>query len=357
MNFLRMKLEEQESEKSSRGNTLTSLQKKEIMEFQRRYLDEMKELQSTFEDFKVKAYAEFKNLKYQREEERAKCRNLQDMLENYRREYEFNESNIKETENHFKSRLDNIRTLVKTNEILKIELDNCKKEINYLQLQVNKLESSEKRLQHILLENDFLNDRIETLGFHMNSQNPLNNSKVIRNEFQPRSSIDFNNNNFNYKSQDMTSSPMVHRHNKSAIYNKKIKPKEFKTQGVFKHEEDDFCNKLEENAFNTYYDEFDYLKSKKTKELPYGKTTSSSNNKSVFDAFNSKEKGSFNSGDFDNMDEMINTSQVKQLRDLSPVIMNSRNTCTPNRYNKSSDMPLQYKEKTTNSRIYAKKKI
>ena len=41
----------------------------------------MKELQSTFEDFKVKAYAEFKHLKNQREEERKKCANLQEALE------------------------------------------------------------------------------------------------------------------------------------------------------------------------------------------------------------------------------------------------------------------------------------
>lgn len=344
-----MKLEEKESESSNRSSTLSSLQKKEIMEFQRRYLDEMKELQSTFEDFKVKAYAEFKNLKYQREEERAKCRSLQEILENYRREYEFNESSIKETENHYKSRLENIRTLVKTNEILKIELENSRKEINYLQLQVKKLESSEKRLQHILLENDFLNDRIETLGFNLGGQNPLNSSKVLRNDFQ-RNSIDFN--HYSMKPQEEYST-MSHKHNRSVIYNKKIQPKEFKSQALLKHDPDDFCNKLEENAYNTYYDEY-----KKGKEVPFGKTTSSSNNKSVFEAFNSKDRVS-NSGDFENMDEMMNTSQVKQIRDLSPVILNNRNTCTPNRYSKVSDMPLQFREKerNTGSRIYNKKKI
>lgn len=145
--------------------------KKEIIEYQKKYLSEMKELQSTFEEFKVKAYSEFKKLKSQREEEKSKAQYYQNLLIQCQKENELNESNIKETENLFRSKADNIRQLVKANEILKIEVENCKTEIEYLRHQVLTLTDKEKKLQAVALENDYINDKLEELGLNLNSTN------------------------------------------------------------------------------------------------------------------------------------------------------------------------------------------
>ena len=147
--------------------------KKEIIEYQKKYLSEMKELQATFEDFKIKAYAEFKKLKGQREEEKAKVVNLQNLLAQTQKENELNETNIKETESMFKSKAENIKQLVKANEILKIEVDNAKKEIDYLKHQVSILSEKERKLQAVALENDYISDKLEELGLNLTSINNL----------------------------------------------------------------------------------------------------------------------------------------------------------------------------------------
>ena len=143
--------------------------KSDIAEYKRKYLQEMQELQATFEDFKIKAYNEFKHLKDQRDTEKNKVSELENILDKYRYESELNESNIKETENLFKSKTDNIKQLIKANELLKIDNENLKKDIQYLSHQVKSLKESEKKMQDIILENDFINDKLDDLG--LNFQN------------------------------------------------------------------------------------------------------------------------------------------------------------------------------------------
>lgn len=142
-----------------------SNKRKDIVEYQKKYLAEMKDLQTTFEDFKKKAYNEFQLLKSQREQERQRADQLAEILSHTQKEQEMNESSIKETEILFKSKTENIRQLIKANEILKIDLDNARKEIDYLKHQIGIMNESEKRLQAIVLENDYINEKMENMGF------------------------------------------------------------------------------------------------------------------------------------------------------------------------------------------------
>ena len=59
-------------------------------------------------------------------------------------------------------------------------MDNGQKEIDYLKHQIHTLESSNKRLQQILLENDYINDKVEDMGFNINQ---LENSRILRTEY------------------------------------------------------------------------------------------------------------------------------------------------------------------------------
>lgn len=160
----------------------------------------MKELQVTFQDFKVKAYAEFKKLKNQREEEKTKVNYLNSLLSQYQKENELNESNIKETESMFRSKADNIKQLVKANEILKIEIENNRNEIEYLRHQISSLSEKERKLQNIALENDYINEKLEELGLNLysnigntNSNNAIANNSHLNSQINNSNVLDVSN--------------------------------------------------------------------------------------------------------------------------------------------------------------------
>jgi len=54
--------------------------------------------------------------------------------------------------------MDNIKGLLKQNELLKIEIENNKRDIQFLHNQIEKLRTSEKKLQSIIL-NSVLNNK------------------------------------------------------------------------------------------------------------------------------------------------------------------------------------------------------
>lgn len=106
----------------------------EMIDFQKKYLQEMKELQKAFEDFKKKTYEEFKVLKKAKEEAITRA--------NY---YKENYENLKNNEKiSFKKEKD-----TQTNN-LKSQLENSKSEINFLKQKINKLENFEKTVQTYL---------------------------------------------------------------------------------------------------------------------------------------------------------------------------------------------------------------
>lgn len=156
--------------------------KKDISDYQKKYLTEMKDLQLTFEKFKTKAYEEFKILKKQRDEEKERNSQLMDTINQMKMENEMNESSLKETEMIFRSKTENIKQLIKANEILKIENSNNKKEIEYLKIQVQRNSENEKKLQNLILENDFINEKIEDLGLNLDLSRNLSRSHIADNE-------------------------------------------------------------------------------------------------------------------------------------------------------------------------------
>lgn len=132
-------------------------EKAEIIEFQKKYLTEMRELQASFEEFKVKTYEEMKILRKQKDEANKKATLYQQNLEWLRIEWEQNEGMYRENYRSMKNKLDSFKIFIKNNEILKNQLELSKSEVSFLKLKVSKLENSEKNLHSILLEKSILN--------------------------------------------------------------------------------------------------------------------------------------------------------------------------------------------------------
>jgi len=135
-------------------------EKAEIMEFQKKYLTEMRELQKSFEDFKIKTYEEMKILRKQKEEANRKANIYQQNFERIKVEWDQNEGMYRENYRSMKNKLDSFKIFIKNNEILKNQLELSKSEISFLKLKVSKLESSEKNLHNILLEKSLMNPNI-----------------------------------------------------------------------------------------------------------------------------------------------------------------------------------------------------
>lgn len=152
--------------------------KKEIAEYQKRYYSDVLELQKTFDDFKNKTSAEFKKLKAQRDEEKKKALYFEELYNNLLAEYEMNESSIKESEMVFKNKTENIKNLIKSNEILKIEVENLQSEVEILKYKLKVSNDKEKKLQSIAMESNFMNSKLDELGLNVNSILDLSSSNI-----------------------------------------------------------------------------------------------------------------------------------------------------------------------------------
>jgi hypothetical protein len=149
-------------------------QKAEIFGFQKKYLAEMINLQTSFKDFKIKTYNELKSLKKQKEEAIKIANNYEQEIEMINYECKQNENIYKENSINLINKLDSFKIFIKNNEILKGQLELSKSEIAFLKLKINKLENSEKSLQDILLE--------KNEGFSMH-QNHINNNLTLTDGF------------------------------------------------------------------------------------------------------------------------------------------------------------------------------
>jgi hypothetical protein len=176
-------------------------QKAEIVEFQKKYLTEMRELQKSFEDFKIKTYEEMKTLKKQKEEAIFMKKNYEQEIERLNIEWEQNENIYKENYRSMKNKLDSFKIFIKNNEILKNQLELSKSEIAFLKLKVSKLENSEKSLQGILLEkSEGFSTHQNVINTNFTTTDGFFNSEKGSNFFHNHNKSDYsnyNNNEFN----------------------------------------------------------------------------------------------------------------------------------------------------------------
>jgi hypothetical protein len=176
-------------------------QKAEIVEFQKKYLTEMRELQKSFEDFKIKTYEEMKTLKKQKEEAIFMKKNYEQEIERLNIEWEQNENIYKENYRSMKNKLDSFKIFIKNNEILKNQLELSKSEIAFLKLKVSKLENSEKSLQGILLEkSEGFSTQQNIINTNFTTTDGFFNSEKGSNYFHNHNKSDYSNynsNNFN----------------------------------------------------------------------------------------------------------------------------------------------------------------
>jgi len=191
-------------------------EKAEIMEFQNKYLIEMRELQNSFENFKEKTYQEMKILRKQKEDANKKANMFQQNLENVKANWEQNECIYRENYRNMKNKLDSFKIFIKNNEILKNQLELSKAEISFLKLKVSKLESSEKNLHNILLEKSLINSNVNQ---NFSCANNISDGFYPgdTNYFSNRSNVDYTNYDFQLHFQG-SDTPY-----ESQVYNKQIK--------------------------------------------------------------------------------------------------------------------------------------
>jgi hypothetical protein len=169
-------------------------EKAEIIEFQKKYLTEMRELQKSFEEFKIKTYEEMKILRKQKDEANKKANLYQQNLEWLRIEWEQNEGMYRENYRSMKNKLDSFKIFIKNNEILKNQLELSKSEVAFLKLKVSKLENSEKNLHSILLEKSVLNPALlnnPSFTQTNNFSDGFYGSDTRSNYFTNKSNVDF----------------------------------------------------------------------------------------------------------------------------------------------------------------------
>ena len=118
----------------------------ELIEFQKKYLNEMRDLQKNFENFRNKTYNEFKNLKQSKHEATEKANFYKEQLEKVKYQNEINKENFLKMQKIYEES----KKVIKTNHILTNELELSKAEIIHWKTQMLKLEKElSSRRSHI----------------------------------------------------------------------------------------------------------------------------------------------------------------------------------------------------------------
>ena len=112
-------------------------EKNELIEFQKKYLNEMKDLQKNFENFKTKTYEEFKNLKKSKSEATEKANFYKDQIEKLKNQSDINKENFLKMQKFYEES----KKVLKTNQILANELELSKAEVIFLKTKITKLEN------------------------------------------------------------------------------------------------------------------------------------------------------------------------------------------------------------------------
>jgi hypothetical protein len=153
----------------------------EILDFQKKYLHEMKDLQTKFEEFKMKTFTEFNALMQDKEELTRERDFYQENFEKVKEDFIYNENLYKENYNNLKQRLDGMKIMMKNNEILKNQLELARSEINFLKMKIAKLESSEKSLHGIIMEKERQQcSEGGSIGQNLNNNNLYDNYNSIQ---------------------------------------------------------------------------------------------------------------------------------------------------------------------------------
>ena len=112
-------------------------EKNELIEFQMKYLNEMRDLQKKFENFKDKTYEEFIILKKSKSEATEKANFYKDQMEKLKQQSEINKENFLKMQKFYEES----KKVLKTNQFLANELEMSKAEVIFLKTKIAKLES------------------------------------------------------------------------------------------------------------------------------------------------------------------------------------------------------------------------
>jgi len=108
----------------------------ELIEFQKKYLNELRDLQKNFENFRNKTYNEFKNLKKSKQEATEKANFYKEQIEKLKYQNEINKENFLKMQKFYEES----KKVIKTNKILSNELELSKAEIIHWKTKMLKLE-------------------------------------------------------------------------------------------------------------------------------------------------------------------------------------------------------------------------
>jgi len=179
------------------------------LDFQKKYLTEMRDLQKNFENFKKKTYEEFNQLRKSKEEAVIRKNFYKDSFQKLKEEKDTSENYYRDSYQALKSKLENVKTMVKNNELLRNQLDLSKSEINFLKMKISKLENVQTYLINSNTNNnDNMISPINNLQIDMNYLSDVNEitSNNMENLYSNKSSEIVNYNSLNQiKKIDQTS--------------------------------------------------------------------------------------------------------------------------------------------------------
>jgi hypothetical protein len=182
--------------------------KNDTLQFQRKYIEEMKELHSRFEEFRNKTAEEFHQIRRERDAALNDANIYKDSFEKLKEEFDLQENMYKENNENLKTKQESLKMLTKSNELLKNQLELSKSEVNFLKMKINKLESSEKSLHNILTEKENLQNLQSGLPSTRNNLNyqqaDLVNYELFSPVKKPLDSVVINNGNYRQVTQGVT---------------------------------------------------------------------------------------------------------------------------------------------------------
>lgn len=163
-------------------------EKNEVVEFQKKYLNEMKDLQKAFEDFKMQTYEEFKILQKSKEDAIKNANYYKDSYDRLKEENDQTEGLYKDNFKLLKSKVESMKILVKNNEVLKTQLEVSRSEINFLKSKIDKIEN----MQGLLNTNGELGNLINNINNLNNFHNTPQHSSYKKHSYQEMSNFEKN---------------------------------------------------------------------------------------------------------------------------------------------------------------------
>lgn len=121
--------------------------KRLLVDFQRKYLDEMQQLRKAFKEFRDNASKEFKILRCQRDSALEQLGELQKRISTDGLGNDAEQAGTK------------LRQLERALSLARIDLENARNEVNFLQMRLAKMEATERKLKLLLVEKDYITEK------------------------------------------------------------------------------------------------------------------------------------------------------------------------------------------------------